>query len=142
VSLFFFPCLLVLGSNIYFYINKWVRGKPAYIINSKGIWDNSSVLSIGWIEWGKIEEIRIHEVNYETITLVLKNPQSIMNTISNPLKKSLMWINWKFGKSPILFYSKITEMEQSSLLHEMKMQFRQNKDASIVDLSEHLIDEN
>lgn len=134
--------LLILGLSIFgiqFCIKKWMENKPAFIINSRGVWDNSTALSVGWIEWEQIKEFKVNHQS-RMIAVILKDSRYFIDIEYNWLKKALMMLNWKLDESPVHFNDRLIEMSYKELLKELKV--HQNKDRYFDDLSRHLLDDN
>ncbi|MDO5608027.1 MAG: STM3941 family protein [Capnocytophaga sp.] len=76
--------------------------KAGFIINNQGIIDNSSGISAGLVLWADIKEIKITQVMSEKfLTLIVKDPQSYLRKITNPLKRKGMEWNYRLYGSPI-----------------------------------------
>jgi len=133
-----FLVLVILTFGIFFVVKKWIKGNPALIINDKGIWDNSTALSVGWVEWRQIKEIKAN-YGYNMITVIVKNPKFFIERESNWLKKVLMTINWKLDESPIHLNDKLIKISCVDLL--IALQLHQNKTISFYDFSDHLVDD-
>ncbi len=75
---------------------------PGLIIDSKGITDNASGVSAGFIPWTDIQEIKISEVmNQKFLILIVSNPEDYIAKVTNSLKKSVINMNYKTYGSPI-----------------------------------------
>lgn len=130
--------LAILVFAIKFCTSKLLTNKPALIINHKGIWDNSTALSLGWIEWGQIKIIKVNH-QYGILMVVVKDPSYFIRSVPNWFKRTMMLLNWKLDETPIHLNDKLIDITYMELLEEI--QKRQDNAASFDDFSEHLVDE-
>lgn len=83
-------------------IKKFPDNKPGLIINSEGIFDNSSGVSAGLVLWIDIDEIRTTQVmNQKFLMFIVKNPQLYIDRQTNVLKRKGMQMNFSSYGSPI-----------------------------------------
>jgi hypothetical protein len=81
---------------------KFSDKKAGLIISRLGITDNSSGVSAGLIPWTDIQEIKVSQVmNQKFLMFIVSNPQDYLNTVTNPLKRNAMKMNYKTYGSPI-----------------------------------------
>ncbi|MEM1312455.1 MAG: STM3941 family protein [Patescibacteria group bacterium] len=94
--------ILFFGYAGLFFIKTLLSSKPAIIINTKGVFDNSNATSIGFIPWEDIEQIKkLKVLNQKFIALILKDPQSYLNREPNFVRRKIMEYNLKYYHSPI-----------------------------------------
>lgn len=118
VSILFFGLISI------FVFRKFSDNKPGLIINSEGVYDNSSGVAAGLIPWNDIEEIQIAQVmNQQFLMLIVVNPNDYINKISNPIKRNAMRLNYKSYGSPISISSNAlqTNFDELHLLLIEKM---------------------
>lgn len=76
--------------------------KAGIIIDEKGIWDNSSGVSVGLIEWDDILGIRKVSVSGTSFLLIdVSNPEKYINRLSGVIKKIAVKANKKNYGTPI-----------------------------------------
>lgn len=69
----------------YFIIYKLLfNNEPGLIISERGIFDNSSAVPLGWIEWDNITDIKIHKM---TINTTFKNSVNFVLINVNDLER-------------------------------------------------------
>ena len=69
---------------------------PGLIISAEGVFDNSTGVSVGFVPWTDIVEIKETKVfNQSFINLVVKNPQEYIDSPRIAFKRRLMQINYK-----------------------------------------------
>lgn len=90
LSVFFF------GFTGFFFLKKLQDKLPGIIISEKGIMDNSSGVSAGFIPWTDIITIKETKiVNQKYINIVVKNPQMYIDRQKSALKRKAMQVNYK-----------------------------------------------
>ncbi len=76
--------------------------KPGLVISDEGITDNSSAVSAGFIPWRDIESIKTTQVaSQRFLILVVSNPETYINRITNPITKAMVKVNHSSYGSPI-----------------------------------------
>ncbi|MFD2918453.1 STM3941 family protein [Terrimonas rubra] len=94
--------LVLAGLGLLVYLIKLSDKKPALIIDEEGITDNSSGVAAGKILWSDIKKISVEWVSGQQLIMVeVKNPQLYIKAQKNPLKKSMMTLNYSLYKTPI-----------------------------------------
>ncbi|MRJ10387.1 hypothetical protein EDL98_04745 [Ornithobacterium rhinotracheale] len=92
----FFGIIGVLGSI------QLLSKKSALIINEKGITDNTTMVSLGFIPWDEIQQIQMTDVmNQRFLMVILKDPKRNIARQKNPLKKILNKLNYRLYGSPV-----------------------------------------
>jgi len=98
-TLIFFSGLasIIFFGFVGFYVfKKLLDNKPGLIISNSGIFDNSSGISVGFIPWSDIKEIKQTIVtNQKFINLIVKNPQHYIEGQPTKLKRWLAERNYK-----------------------------------------------
>jgi len=88
--------ILFFGSIGFLIFRKLFDNSPGLIISDEGINDNSSGISIGFVPWTDVIEIKETRVaNQNIICLTLKNPQDYIDRQKNSIKKKSMQMNYK-----------------------------------------------
>ena len=95
--------MLVFCSSAWVYIPiKLFDKKPGLILDENGIYDNSGVVSVGFILWKDIESIRIEKIKSTKILIInVHNPKKYIDR-SNRFKKVLLNLNTKLYGTPLL----------------------------------------
>lgn len=67
---------------------------PGLIISNEGIYDNSSFFSAGFVPWTNISDVQEIVVSkHQMINLVPKNPELILKSQKNGIKRKLLQLN-------------------------------------------------
>lgn len=83
-------------------IKKIFDKKPGLKIDEKGIWDNSSGVSVGLVEWIDIVGVRKISVSGTRFLLIdVRNPEKYLDNIKGRLKKQAMKANNRKYGTPI-----------------------------------------
>lgn len=98
-----------------------IKPKAALIINSKGIIDNSTATSIGFIPWKDItgfQPVKVATNNF--LVVYVKNPTTYIDNSNNILTKQSLKYNYNSFNSPIVIGEvalpiKLTEVEKMLL---------------------------
>lgn len=114
-----------------------VKKEPALVIDEEGILDNSTALSNGRIKWWQMNEIT-YDKQFRRITIGVKDPKYFIQKTSNPLKKIILWMNWKFDKSPIHLNDQLMKIDIQKLMELLST--GKEKDLPFDDFLDHLID--
>ena len=97
---------------------------PAVIINSKGIVDNSSGVSVGFIAWDEIEEIREYKFQNQTfLGITLKDVNKVVAR-QPKWKRSVIRANLKLGAAPVNIPQSVLGVKVSDLVREIQDRFR------------------
>jgi hypothetical protein len=95
-------CVLFFGWGITYFIKKLFEKTPGMIIDEKGITDNSSAVTVGFIPWEDVIQIAKIEVMKQRMLLILvKNPEQYIQRQEGILKRKLMEANLKDRGTPI-----------------------------------------
>lgn len=131
--LFFVGLLSVLffGICFAFGLKKFFDKKPGLILNEKGVFDNSSGLSIGLIPWVDIEEVAVISINSNKFIVIrVNNPQDYLDKAKNRFTRKSMAINYKWYGSPIAISAhslQIRHKDLYELLVNKIKEYRSNK---------------
>lgn len=118
---FFGICLL-------YYVRKMFDKTPGLIINDKGIYDNASGISAGFIPWMDIIEIKeTIVVNQQFINILVKNPDKYIERQKNVLKRKLVQINYKSFGTVIAIPSVAINSEFKELKRILQQEFEKHK---------------
>lgn len=105
-SMLFFGLTLLIG------VNRMFKTKPGLIINEKGITDNSTATSVGFIPWRDITSVEpIKVVSTSFLIVHVKNPESYISKETNTLVKKSLQYNRKNHGSPIAIGSTTLAMK-------------------------------
>ncbi len=120
---FFGICLL-------FYARKMFDKTPGLIVNDKGIYDNASGISVGFIPWNDIVEIKETVViNQSFVNIVVKNPYKYIETQKNIFKRKLVQINYNFFGTVIAIPSVSINSEFNDLKRILQQEFEKHKNS-------------
>ena len=98
VSLF---CIVFFGLCGLYSIKKLFNTHPGLVLDSAGIIDNSSAVSVGRISWQDLEGINITWIQGQRfITLYVTNPQKYLQR-GGFFKRQMNALNYRFYGSPI-----------------------------------------
>lgn len=97
-----YASVIFFGLCSFFFIRKLFDTKTGLIIDSNGITDNSSGLSVGYIPWSDIEQISVVEIHKQKLILLhVKNPQQYIDKQTSFLKRKSMELNNKMYQTPL-----------------------------------------
>lgn len=97
-----FASILFFGLVAILVFKKLLNKKPGFIISAKGITDNSSGISAGFISWEEINSFQITQVFAQKfIAIILKDPEHYLSQVEGKFKKRSMKLNYKTSKSPV-----------------------------------------
>ena len=120
---FFGICLL-------FYARKMFDKTPGLIVNDKGIYDNASGISVGFIPWNDIVEIKETVViNQSFVNIVVKNPDKYIETQKNIFKRKLVQINYNSFGTVIAIPSVSINSEFNDLKRILQQEFEKHKNS-------------
>lgn len=124
-----FAYLIGISSVLFFgyvgvgYGLKILDKKPGLVIDSFGITENSSSVSVGQISWSDIEYIRVLKFNKDRfIAIQVKNPEDYIARQTCRIKRYLMQSNW--SGTPLTIVAGSLKIKFDDLLeilnHELK----------------------
>ena len=113
-----------------FYARKMFDKTPGLIVNDKGIYDNASGISVGFIPWNDIVEIKETVViNQSFVNIVVKNPDKYIETQKNIFKRKLVQINYNFFGTVIAIPSVSINSEFNDLKRILQQGFEKHKNS-------------
>jgi hypothetical protein len=105
------------------------RPTPAVVINLQGIVDNASAVSVGFIRWDEIDQLREYRFqNQVFLGIVPRNLDAILAR-QPAWKRSAIRANLRLGAAPVNIPQAVLPMRVSDLLHEINVRFRRDSDA-------------
>ncbi|MEL1245827.1 STM3941 family protein [Flavobacterium sp. DGU11] len=120
--------ILFFGFIAVAYIVKLFDTRPGLIIDEKGITDNASGVSAGFIPWGDVRHIYTTQVmNQKFIMIGVNNPEDYINRQAKFLKKKAMNYNFKNYGSPISITPNGLKMDFENLLSALNTKWEENK---------------
>lgn len=118
--IFFGVCLI-------FLIKRLIKPKNILVINDKGIEDNSSAISLGFIPWDSIEEVYLSQVVTERfICININNIDERLNELSF-VKRTLIKINLLFGYAPVSITLNSTKYKHEDVIKIIKSYWKDNQ---------------
>lgn len=131
IIIFVVFCGLICLLSSFWFTAKLFDKKPIFSIDETGIYDNSSLVSLGFIPWTDINGIYELIFNRQkNIVISLKTPEDYLKKV-NGLKKSLIKMNAKLNKNAYavitsnLFDSYFSHEILLSLLQEFYTTYRE-----------------
>lgn len=107
--LFYERILMLIGFGFFgfgtiFFVFRTILNRNLIVVDENGIMDNTSAVSLGFIEWEDILDIKLNAFNAEElggkfITIILADEDKYLDRVS-PLKKPVILANMKLGYSP------------------------------------------
>ena len=120
--------ILFFGLGVIVAIVKLLDKRKGVIIDSKGVTDNTSVISVGLIEWADIIELRPTSFASEFFVLVhVSNPEKYIKS-TNKIKSFLMGRNLKKFGSPITIANGTLKSSDEYLYNVLSSAFQQYKE--------------
>lgn len=120
--------VIFFGFTTIYLIKKLFDKSPGIIITEDGIYDNSSAVSLGFIPWTDIIEIKTSKVFTESfVNIVLKNPQAYIDKYKYTLRRKYIRTNRKSYDSLITISANglnINHSELKSLIEKSFADFR------------------
>lgn len=104
--------ILVFGMPLLCVILKLIDRKPGLIISDKGIHDNASLFSVGFVPWKDIVGIQDSIV----INIFVKNPLFYLDKQKNPLKKFILKISYQVSGTTVGIPSNMLKYDPDKLL--------------------------
>ncbi len=95
--------------------------KPGLIFDEKGMTDNSSAVSAGFVAWEDIEDVVVSNVvGQKILTVLLKDPEVFLAKQTG-IKHKIMTTNYKRYRSPVQLSAntlKCTSNDLQRMMHE------------------------
>ena len=121
--LFFGACLLSITKKIF---DKTI----GLAIDDNGIYDNSSGVSVGLINWGDISGISTSEIaSTKFILIQTTKPDKYINRAKNGLAKRAMKANTKMYGTPISISSNTLKIKHNALLDIIERGYQKMKNS-------------
>jgi hypothetical protein len=112
-----------------FIFRKLLDSKAGIVINTKGILDNSSGVSAGFISWADISNISTIEISGQKLILIeVINPDYYINRHNGFIAKKAASINHKMYGSPISLNAKSLNYSFNELYYLLRERWQYNKD--------------
>lgn len=120
--------LIIFGSITYYAFFKLFDKKPGILINEKGIYDNSSAVSLGLIKWLDIKDISTTRIGSTKFILIhVNNPEYYIQNITGIFKRKMVVINNKMYNTPITISTIALKYDFFQLEHLLKTEFKKRK---------------
>jgi hypothetical protein len=99
------------------------RPRPALVVSPRGILDNSSAISVGFIAWDDVAALREYRFNDQVfLGIVPKNLDAILAR-QPAWKRAAIRANLGLGADPVNIPQVVLPMSVSQLLQEIEMRF-------------------
>lgn len=99
---------------------------PAIVINAKGIVDNSSGVSVGFIAWDEIAEVREYTFQNQTfLGITLKDAATVIARQPR-WKRTAIRANLKLGAAPVNIPQSVLGVKVSDLARQINARLRAN----------------
>lgn len=122
--------ILFFGFGIFYFSKKVLDKKPGITIDDKGIFDNSSAVSVGLIPWTDfIKTSIVMTMKHEYLVIGVNNPEFYLNKQTNFLKKKGMQYNFNNYGSPLAISTNgitCTIKELSSIIENKFSEYKSN----------------
>ena len=123
-----FVGVLFFGACLIFMIKKLFDKEMGLIINEDGIYDNSSGVSAGLIDWKDINEIRVEQIMTTKFILIFVNdPEKYLERIKSKMKARIMRTNMKMYGTPISISSNALKYKFKDLANLIEDSFKKYK---------------
>lgn len=120
--------LLVFGYISLAIIRKLTNKQPGLIIREDGIWDNSSAIAIGLIEWSDIVKVDdCHAVGQDFICIHVQDPHKYIKKAKNKFQEKILTINHQTHASAIQITANGLQGTHEDVLNLLKENFRKYK---------------
>lgn len=111
------------GYAFFYLVKRAKQGKAILVVDEKGVTDNSSSVSFGFIPWGDIDEVRVDAVfGNNCIELLLNNENDYIAKLSG-LKKQAILANKKMGYPAVCITLNSTGVDPRALLPGIQKKF-------------------
>lgn len=115
--------LILGGSSIIFFglgllisLKKLFSSKPAFIINSRGITDNTTITNVGFIPWKDIVDLQpIKIASNDFLVIYVKNPETYIHKGKNIVTRQSLKYNYKMYGSPIAVNASVLSLKLSKV---------------------------
>ena len=112
--------IIFFGYGSIYFLKRMKTKKEMLIVNSKGITDNTSAISLGFIPWEDIEDVYVDGVLGNNFNeLKIKNEEKYLNNISF-IKKLLINSNKKMGHQIVCITLNTTNYSINEVMEKIK----------------------
>lgn len=101
------------------------RPTPAVVINSQGIVDNASAVSVGFIRWDEIDELREYRFQNQVFLGIVPRDLDAILARQPAWKRSAIRANLRLGAAPVNIPQGVLPMTVTDLLREINVRFRE-----------------
>jgi hypothetical protein len=123
----FYVGLPALGFNFLFACYKLIVPKPAVIVNHKGIFNNTSEISAGWVKWGEIADVFVYGNGVQSFLGVVPLDVEAFLQRQPVFKRCLIKVNMLIiGAPPISIPQSMLPMKVDELMLRIQ-EHRQNQ---------------
>ena len=108
----------------YFFFQKLQDKRPALILSSEGITDNSSAISAGFIPWSDITEVTSIKVSGQKMVVIqVHNPEEYIQRQPSSFKQRIMRTNLTRFGTCIAFSPSTVDIKFEDLLSELQQRY-------------------
>jgi hypothetical protein len=126
-----YASVIFFGICAIFIFRKLFDTKAGIILDDKGIHDNSSGVSAGFIPWSDITNISTIEVSRQKLIMIeVSNPDDYINRQTNFIAKKAAAINHKMYGSPISITATSLKYGFDDLYYTLRKRWQQSTSAS------------
>jgi hypothetical protein len=112
-----FISVLFFSSGIFHFLRKLADKKPGILIDDKGIQDNSSVVSFGFINWNDVKKFtKATAFKQDFLVVEVNNPDYYIKKEANFLIKKGMRNNFKHYGSPLIISANLLNCNLDELI--------------------------
>jgi len=104
-------------------VTRLLRPTPAVIINDKGIVDNASALSTGFIAWEEIAELREYRFQNQTFLGIYPKRLDALLARQSAWKRHAINANMALGVAPVNIPQVVLPMSAAELMSEINARF-------------------
>lgn len=124
--------LLIFGFISMAILQKLTNKKPGLIVRDDGIWDNSSAIAIGLIEWQDITKVDdCHAVGQDFICIHVQDPHKYIKKAKNAFQQRILTINHQTHASAIQITANGLQGTHQDVLGLLQENFRKYKASEI-----------
>lgn len=124
--------LLIFGFISMAILRKLTNKQPGLIVRDDGIWDNSSAIAIGLIEWADITKIDdCYAVGQDFICIHVIDPHKYIKKAKNAFQERILTINHQTHASAIQITANGLQGTHQDVLGLLQENFRKYKDSEV-----------
>lgn len=112
------------------YFRQIIKNGPGIIIDNTGFTDYSSGLAAGYIPWAEVKGLKtITQPRHKrrSISVILKDPNTILDRQTNALKRKAMIVNFRNYGSPIQLSPNSLQCSFDELLKHLQTHFDRSR---------------